>query len=469
MTMVIAILLFVVYLVGICWVIENLSKGKLLSLLYYLVVFLPIYTVFLSFIYSQTNSVLLTRVVQYSKELVILYALVIWWGGQKAGLTLKNWQLSNLDKFFISFVGLCLLYFILPLGEATFSSKVTYLKNILLMAFMYFFGRQLKIEFSEWRGVFKLIIIITGVAFVVVILERFSGTHFHSIIGYAKYYAQMLKTEPSGNYGLNWTFEAQGGQPRYGSIFANPLEFAASMLISVSVGVFYLLNVRPFSNRQYYLIFLLISAICIFFAFSRASMLAMLIMLAFIALLIKYYKIFQPLVFLLVVLVVYVTFIASDEVRYFALDTIMFRNSSSLTHLVDWLTAIDSIVTNPLGIGLAMSGNAGGVEDGLRVGGENQFLVFGVQLGVLGMSIYILIIILSIRHSWLAYRRSTSRKEQLVPFVAASVKFGLLLALITANAEIYLYVSLVSWWMVGASETIFQKYNARRRARLQTL
>lgn len=464
-----SILFLLIYFVFIAFIIRQINHGKMYYLLIYLVTFLPVYITFLSFIYAQTDSVLLTRMIQYSKEFVLFYGLGVWLFGQRKPYSLLDLSISGLDWLFILFLLLTLIFFILPVGEATFFSKATYLKNILLMSLVYFFGRQVKFEFGEWRSVFKLTIIVTGVAFVVVILERFYGTHFHSIIGYVKYYAQMLKIEPSGNYGLNWTFEAQGGQPRYGSIFANPLEFAASMLISVAIGVFYLLNVRPFRNRQYYLAFLLISLICIFFAFSRASMLAVLIMLAFIALLIKYYKIFQPLIVLLAVLVVYVTFIASDEVRYFALDTIMFRNSSSLTHLVDWLTAIDSIITNPLGIGLAMSGNAGGVEDGLRVGGENQFLVFGVQLGVLGMLIYILIIILSIRHSWLAYRRSTSRKEQLVPFVAASVKFGLLLALITANAEIYLYVSLVSWWMVGASETIFQKYNVRRRARLQTL
>jgi hypothetical protein len=56
---------------------------------------------------------------------------------------------------------------------------------------------------------------------------------------------------------------------------------------------------------------------------------------------------------------------------------------------VEWLLALDSMIANPLGIGLAMSGNAGSVTDELRVGGENQFLIYGVQLGWIGMLLYI--------------------------------------------------------------------------------
>ena len=38
-----------------------------------------------------------------------------------------------------------------------------------------------------------------------------------------------------------------------------------------------------------------------------------------------------------------------------------------------------------------------------------------------------------------------------VAFTAHTVKVGLLLPLFTANAELYIYVSWVSWWMVGYS------------------
>ena len=41
----------------------------------------------------------------------------------------------------------------------------------------------------------------------------------------------------TGNYGLSWTFERQGGLPRFAAFFSNPLDFAASLLLFLSVGL----------------------------------------------------------------------------------------------------------------------------------------------------------------------------------------------------------------------------------------
>jgi hypothetical protein len=156
-------------------------------------------------------------------------------------------------------------------------------------------------------------------------------------------------------------------------------------------------------------------------------------------------------------LTVFILIFASEELKYFVIDTIRFENSSSVTHVLDWLKAIESMISNPEGIGLAMSGNAGGVERDLIVGGENQYLIYGVQMGVLGMILYILMLSIGIRNSWRAFRGSKNKEEGIIPFVAASVKFGLLLPLFTANAEAYIYVALFSWWMIGYGETIYRR------------
>ena len=73
---------------------------------------------------------------------------------------------------------------------------------------------------------------------------------------------------------------------------------------------------------------------------------------------------------------------------FFVLDTLTFENPSSLGHLIEWLEAIESMIDSPQGIGLAMSGNGNGVDNDNSVGGENQFLIFGVQMGILGLIIY---------------------------------------------------------------------------------
>lgn len=456
-----AILLIVIYFGGLAMVLKAISKGKFQYLLVYLVTFLPVYIVFLSFTYTHTESVTLVRVIQYSKELILLYALVIWSLGNEDNLIIKKWNISTPDWLFILFILLSLIYLIIPLGEASFTNKAIYFKNILLLAIVYFFGRQIDISWVNWNRIFKIIFFVTSLAFLVVISEKLFGRHFHSIIGYSNYNLAINGIEPAGNYGLIWTFEAQAGQPRYGAFFSNPLEFSASMLICFSLSVIYLLSVKFNTNRSKYLLILFFSFVCVLLAYSRATMVTFFGVLVFMAFLLKYYRILIAASSAVILLSLYVLYFAPDDTRYFVTDTLTFQNSSSITHVIEWSEGIDSMVQNPFGIGLAMSGNAGGVEDELRVSGENQFLIYGVQLGVLGMLTYIFMISYAIVHSWKAFRRAESRQEQIIPFTAACVKFGLLLPLLTANAESYLYVSLVSWWLVGASETLFQKYKMK--------
>ena len=67
-------------------------------------------------------------------------------------------------------------------------------------------------------------------------------------------------------------------------------------------------------------------------------------------------------------------FFSSDDLRFFIQDTITFQNTSSLGHLIEWIEGLISIYENPFGVGLAMSGNASGVDQSIKIGGENQFL-----------------------------------------------------------------------------------------------
>lgn len=458
-----AILLLVLYVVYLAFIFHGIGQGKFHYLLIYLVTFLPIYIVFLSFTYAFIEVEFLTKIIQYSKELVILYALGVWVLGREKSVLVQSWNFSLLDKVFVSFFGLSFLYMLLPLGEADFVSKATYFKNILLLCLAYFFGRQIKFSLVEWHKTFRVILGVAIVAFVVVICERITSTHFHSMIGYARYNMDMLDIEPAGNYGLKWTFEAQGGQPRYGAIFSNPLEFSASMLVSFAIAMIYLLFVKHESNKFKYLGVLAVVSVCVMLAYSRATFVAFFIMVLFMALLLRFYKIIAGAGLAGLALVIYILFFAPDDTRYFVEDTLLFQNSSSITHAIEWLEGVNSMIENPMGIGLAMSGNAGGVDDELRVGGENQYLIFGVQLGVVGLLIYLAMLYYGIRNSWRAYRLASTRAEKIVPFIAASVKFGLLLPLFTANAETYLFVSLFSWWLIGAAETSYQSH---RRARL---
>src|SRR5690606_15526059 len=202
------------------------------------------------------------------------------------------------------------------------------------------------------------------------------------------------------------------------------------------------------------------------FSASRAAFAAFFVMVVFIAVVFKLYRLLALGSTAFLMFVLYVIFWASDDFYYFVYDTITFQNASSVGHVLEWIIGLESMISNPLGIGLAMSGNSASVEEDLRISGESQFLIYGVQLGFIGLILYIAILGLGIAKSLRVFRNSDNVGNARVAFVAAVTKFGLLLPLFTANAELYLYVSALSWWMLGYSMKEYNNIKLAERKQL---
>jgi hypothetical protein len=172
-------------------------------------------------------------------------------------------------------------------------------------------------------------------------------------------------------------------------------------------------------------------------------------MLFFIAIVFRLQRLILLAAFLMFLFVIGVVYFAPKEFYFFVWDTLTFQNPSSAGHLLEWVLSWSSMIENPFGIGLAMSGNMSSVEEDLRLGGENQFLIYGVQLGFIGMGLYIALLFASILLSIRVFNRTSNVMTARFAFVGATVKVGMLLPLFTANADMYGYVSGVSWWMIG--------------------
>ena len=206
-----------------------------------------------------------------------------------------------------------------------------------------------------------------------------------------------------------------------------------------------------------YILVMICTMASLFFSSSRAAFGAFFIMIFFIALIFKLHKLILFGLGLVLTFVVFVIFFASEDFYFFVIDTLTFQNASSVGHVLEWITALESMIENPFGVGLAMSGNSGSVTDEVRVGGENQFLIYGVQLGFLGMFLYILLLGYSITRSIRVFRLTDNVMSARLAFTGAAVKTGLLLPLFTANAEMYLYISWVSWWVIGYTMNEYSK------------
>lgn len=436
---------------GFLWVVqEMIFRGRWSYFIFFLAAFLPFYITSLSVIFLATRSPEILGVFQILKEVVVLVAILVFIFFQRR-IFHYPFRLQSTDWMMLGFLGLGFLYLLLPLGQATFINKALYYKSMLIPGLVYFLGRNTRFDEVEIGWIFKIIFAVVIGAFVVNLIENYLlQAHLQQFTGYTLYNQEINDIDPTGNFGLTWTFETQAVTKRLASFFSDPLELASSVLMGFAAGLIWFLT----SKKEYswpYLIIMAFSLGSLVFSASRAAFGAFFIMIFFVALVFKLYKLIGAGFLALVGFGIYVIAFASEDFYFFVIDTLTFENTSSLGHVVEWLLALDSMVANPLGIGLAMSGNFGSVEDELRVGGENQFLIYGVQLGWIGMMLYILALASGVRNSIRVFHSTENTSIARVSFTGAVVKVGLLLPLFTANVEIYTYVSWITWWMIGFS------------------
>ena len=454
---IVATILLILYIGLIGFVLKKTFEGDAYYLLLYLLFTLPFYATFQLIVFKAFDLSLLVNLLKISKDFVFFTGFLVFIFGKKESFIEQKWQLTLLDKLFMGFMTLILIYTIIPYGEASFLSKIIYAKNTFLTAIVYFLGRQTNIDKQRWRFIAKALICLIVVSFLFALSEKIFGVHLQSLLDYGRFNLVINDVSPTGNYGLSWTFERQGGFPRYAAFFANPLEFAASLLLFLSLGIHYLIHSKYNNNRLAYLSLLVLITLSFFFSYSRGAMIASLIIVFFSLFLEKKYQLLRIVLILITILVVYISFFSSKESQYFILDTLNFQNTSSLGHLIEWIEGVNSMIQNPMGIGLAMSGNANGVDQAIKIGGENQFLIYGVQMGLLGLLIYISILITAIKDGLKVFKLSRKQHIRSISFVAALTKIGLLIPLFTANAELYLFVAFISWFLIGFIETYYLK------------
>lgn len=452
---VLASLLILIYIIFIGLSLGEIYKGNSAYLLLYVICFLPFYTVFQITVFNAFENIVLINSIKYSKDFVFFSSFILFIIGTKHSFINKTFNFSVLDKLIITFLALVLVYLIIPLGEANLISKIIYAKNIFLIGILYFFGRNTDFNFKNWNIVIKLLVFLTLLSFIIALLETVAGTHLHSFLGYSNYNLVVNDIDPQGNYGLNWSFESQGAKPRYASFFADPLEFSASLLLFFSLVLWLFIHSKYKQNKLLFFSLILVIIFSFLFAFSRASMFSGILVLVFGLYLSRNYKIIFSMFFIVLLGFVYVYNFSDEELRFFIQDTLTFQNTSSLGHLVEWIEGIISIYENPFGVGLAMSGNASGVDQSIKIGGENQFLIYGVQMGIISLVLYLLILIKAIYNSARLYLKSVDYNHKSIGFITSLTKFGLLIPLFTANAELYLFVALFSWYLVGQSERLY--------------
>ena len=242
-----ALIVFIVIALAVgaafLWTLEKMIfQGKWTYAIFFLAGFLPFYITSLSVVYLATQSPAVVGVFQILKELVVLVALLVFILYHRK-IAEYPFRLHSTDWFFLAFLSLAFLYLLLPIGQASFLNKALYFKSMLIPGFVYFLGRNTSFSDLEIHRVFKIIFFVALGAFLVNLVENFIlNAHLQQFTGYALYNFAINDIEPSGNFGLTWTFETQAVTKRLASFFSDPLEMASSVLMGFAAGLIWFLT-----------------------------------------------------------------------------------------------------------------------------------------------------------------------------------------------------------------------------------
>jgi hypothetical protein len=185
----------------------------------------------------------------------------------------------------------------------------------------------------------------------------------------------------------------------------------------------------------------------LYLTFSRASLLGSVLVLYLYAIITKRKQLLRTLYFGLFLAFVLFMVFANIKYKAYVFDTINLRESSSLGHLISWVTGLDAIFQQPLGMGLGSSGLYA-FGDGLGIGGESQPIFMGVSTGILSMLAYLVIyigMIVVFAKNW----DKLSGYTKVIAFALVLFKLGAIIPMLTSYFESFLYLSYMTWLFSG--------------------
>lgn len=442
----------VIYILLFAIAIAYIVKGKPEGALIFIIFGLPIYITTLSIVtlYELKSWV---PFLQGGKELVILLTLAAVLFSLK-----KKPKLYLVDWLFVAYLSWIFLYVLLPIGEYGLKDKLVAMKNMAFFVPIYFTGRFFDLSRINLSKYFHYACVVAIPAAILVTWEAVTYTHFQTFTGYSDYLFDFLGQEPSGHHGLTWTFEAENDGPkRFASFFANPLDHAAGTLVSIAaILALATTNTQKIKLSNFLLIAFLASLFSIVFALSRASFASYFFIIYAYAYITKRKKWLTYIHYGAIVIIAVALTIISDDIYQFIIGTLNFTNSSSLYHILQWVEGIEAIFTNPLGYGMGAAGRVSGLS-GDNIGGENQLIIIAVQAGIIALALYVAIYAVITKTALQMARQRKGRARKIAIFIAL-LKLGMIIPMLTAEAESYLYIGYVTAFFSGIMINI--KYNS---------
>jgi hypothetical protein len=432
----------IIYIASFLYFFKGLFQHKPDRILWFIILGISSYTTSLSITYA-IGFTPAVNAIKYFKEIaaVSTLAYLVMNHRGKFNIQVIDWLVMLLFTY-------CLAYVFIPVGKMTFIERITVFKSYGMFGLFYFIGRLLPLSTDDFKKYWYIIIAVMVFAVVLQQAEVVFDKHFQNNISYTDYNQQVNQIYPSGSYGLTMTFETDNGIKRFASFFHDPLDFAISLLMCLCLVLAWISfdNDKIIPDKWKWLIVMLLLW-GLYKTFSRASMLGSILVLYAYAIMTKRKLLLRTLYFSILLGIFWLILFAEDKFQGYVIDTVLFRESSSLGHLISWVTGIDAMLEQPFGMGLGSSGLYA-FGDGLGIGGESQPIFMGVQTGIISMLLYLIIYI----YLFIVVVRKWSVAQGEYKMLGCSIllmKIGFFIPMLTSYFESFLYLSYLSWIFYG--------------------
>jgi O-antigen ligase len=124
------------------------------------------------------------------------------------------------------------------------------------------------------------------------------------------------------------------------------------------------------------------------------------------------------------------------------------QEASSAGHVAEWKQSLDSLWTTVAGTGLGTAGFVGSRFKTI-MGGENQYLIIGVELGWIGAGLFVAILLALFGMLWYAAYTLKDDFERQVAIGVMAAALGIVLVGITSQVYLNSFLIMTAWWLAG--------------------
>jgi O-Antigen ligase len=412
----------------------------------------------------------LVRLIAAWKELALVALLVIVFLRSVSGHGPRV-ALAWADLWVGGLIAVAIIYFaganLWLRSDLPISAELLGFRQAVYFMLIYFVGRATP-ELVEDEHTMRRIFVLVIVTSVLGILERFLIPPEGLVaLGVASYFQDFLGAAPMtvGNeYGLPtnyWAFI--GGVPfrRAGSVYLSGQGFAVPFLLFVPLATVWVFARVKRSGWQ--ILGFAIICIALLLTLTRMTILVALLQLVLFVVMRRRPE-WAVAGLALAAMMFLIAMVLVPGLPGYTLQTLSGQETSTASHLSDWVSGARAFAETPWGAGLGVT-DASATRAGLEhVTGDNLYLKYAVELGLPGVLLFVFILGSIMGHSFNLFRRGRTDAERAMGAVIWLATIGLAINGMTAVVFNAITLGWLFFWLAGATVTVSQQVSATEPA-----